>query len=152
MNDETRQKIRDTLVRLLSRREHSVSELQFKLQGRGYEQQDIAPEIQRLTDLKLQSDLRFAEVFVRNAISKGQGKMRIQQELKAHNLLPQWVTAAFAEQETDWFELAKQVHDKKFTSDKMLKAKEKHKHIRYLQYRGFNTEQIKYACRCRYQG
>ncbi|WP_416305849.1 regulatory protein RecX [Neptunicella sp. SCSIO 80796] len=150
--DKQTQTIRDTLVRLLSRREHSIKELYFKLQLRGFTASQVAPQLNRLTELDLQSDRRFAESFVRQRIAKGQGEQRIRNELRERDVSDEYIRLALLEADTDWFELAKSVHDRKFgQADNILKQKQKQQHQRYLQYRGFTAEQIRYACPCQYQ-
>ncbi|WP_438864865.1 recombination regulator RecX [Neptunicella sp.] len=151
MTDDNAQTIRDTLIRLLSRREHSVKELYFKLQLRGYSAKDVEPQLNRLIELDLQSDRRFAESFVRQRVAKGQGEQRIRNELRERDVSDELIHFALLEEQVDWFELAKIVHDRKFgEASPILKASEKQKHQRYLQYRGFNSEQVRYACPCEF--
>ncbi|MBC3765082.1 recombination regulator RecX [Neptunicella marina] len=151
MTDNTPSSIRETLTRLLARREHSERELYQKLQQRGISAQELSPILEQFKQRGWQSNLRFAESFVRQRIAKGQGQLRIRNELRERGVEDSAVNQALAEQDVDWFELAKTVHDKKFSRDALpLTAQQKQKHQRYLQYRGFSPDQIQYACSCEF--
>ena len=47
----------------------------------------------------------------------------------------------------DWFEQARQVREKKFGAELPVAFKEKTRQMRFLQYRGFDTDQIQHAMR-----
>ncbi len=130
-------------MNLLARREHTRKELISKLQAKEIEA-DIAEQVvDRLTSQDLQSDERFTEAFVNMRRKKGQGPIRILNELQERG-----VSAILQEEYVDthdpiWREMITQVREKKFgrqlPKDYQLRAKQ----ARFLQYRGFTNEQIR---------
>lgn len=135
----------DQALLLLSHREHSKKELTTKLKTRGHEEEEINATIERLEEMNYLNDERFAEIFVRSRLSKPLGANRIQQELIQKGINSELAKTALSEANVDWFELAKQLKERKFGEEISTDFKEKAKQSRYLQYRGFDFEQIKYA-------
>lgn len=130
---------------LLSHREHSKKELITKLKTRGNTEEEINVAIEQLENMNYLNDERFAEIFVRSRLSKPLGASRIQQELVQKGISSELAKIAIEEANADWFELAKQLKERKFGTAVSTDFKEKAKQSRYLQYRGFDFEQIKYA-------
>ncbi|SHG04366.1 regulatory protein RecX [Marinomonas polaris] len=135
----------DQALSLLSHREHSKKELATKLKTRGHEEEEISATIERLEEMNYLNDERFAEIFVRSRLSKPLGASRIQQELIQKGINSELAKTALSEANADWFELAKQLKERRFGEEISTDFKEKAKQSRYLQYRGFDFEQIKYA-------
>ncbi|MGS2724072.1 regulatory protein RecX [Porticoccus sp. GXU_MW_L64] len=143
--------VRLTAMNLLARREHSLSELRTKLVARYGECSEIAPVLDALQQQGLQSDQRFAEAFLRSRLRKGQGPYRIRNEFKQRGIPAQVAEELFQQQQTDWFELARQVAQRRFGEASPADIKEHSKRARFLQYRGFSGEQIRYALESRPQ-
>ncbi|MBU1293955.1 MAG: recombination regulator RecX [Gammaproteobacteria bacterium] len=135
----------DQALSLLSHREHSKQELVTKLKTKGHEEEEISATIERLEEMNYLNDERFAEIFVRSRLSKPLGASRIQQELIQKGINSELAKTALSEANADWFELAKQLKERRFGEEISTDFKEKAKQSRYLQYRGFDFEQIKYA-------
>jgi regulatory protein len=135
----------DQALSLLSHREHSKKELATKLKTRGHEEKEVSATIERLEEINYLNDERFAEIFVRSRLSKPLGASRIQQELIQKGINSKLAKTAISEADADWFELAKQLKERRFGEKISTDFKEKAKQSRYLQYRGFDFEQIKYA-------
>ena len=135
----------DQALSLLSHREHSKQELVTKLKTKGHEEEEISATIERLEEMNYLNDERFAEIFVRSRLSKPLGAGRIQQELIQKGINSELAKTAILEANVDWFELAKQLKERRFGEEASTDFKEKAKQSRYLQYRGFDFEQIKYA-------
>ena len=76
----------DTLTASLANREHSRVELDRKLQSRhpALSRSEREVLLDRLIELNLQSDERFAEMLIRSRLQRGQGRSRIEQELGSH--------------------------------------------------------------------
>lgn len=146
MDELEGKQIREIVTRLLSRREHSYFELLQKLQLRGFKSDDVRQMVDRFTLADIQSDQRFAESFARQSISKGQGEQRIRAGLKERQVCDEYVQQALNELQPDWFELARAVFIKKYGHHVEMDWQQQQKCYRYLQYRGFNQEQIRYAC------
>ncbi|WP_067223962.1 regulatory protein RecX [Marinomonas gallaica] len=130
---------------LLGAREHSTKELQQKLFRKGYESEIIDQTLLYLTELNYLSDQRFAEAFSRSRASKPLGKQRIMNELRMKGIGDELAKQAIASLEADWFELALELKQRKFGDAPERDFKAKAKQTRYLVYRGFSFDEVKYA-------
>ena len=137
--------IKFTITRLLASREHSQHELLNKLLQRKFDRQLCIEWIEKFRQKNLQSDSRFAGLLVRIRTNKGIGESRIRNELKEHRISQDIIDAAIQEEDIDWFELALQVFEKKFANTAEVDWKGQQKQQRFMYYRGFSQEQIKYA-------
>jgi regulatory protein len=145
LNEITPSKIRIAAMGMLAGREYLQSQLAEKLEKK-FDNSAYIPEVlERLVEENLQSDHRFIEAFIRSRISRGQGETRIRLELKQRGANLALVSQLLAEAEIDWYELAFQTATNKFGQSKPVDAKEKAKRMRFLQYRGYNFDQINYA-------
>jgi regulatory protein len=133
-------------IGLLARREHAARELAGKLRSRGFDAAVIEQVLARLADERLQSDERYAEVYLRQRGGKGYGPERIRAELRERGIDDALIAANFrrAEEEEgiDWFELAARAYAKKFGNRPIEDMKDRAKRQRFMQYRGFSHEQI----------
>ena len=132
--------IRLAAMNLLARREHSVHELRNKLLRRFPDDQMINEQLSRLTAEHLQSDVRFAESYARQRISRGYGPLRLREELRERGVSENDVSAAMEEMEIDWYTVAAEVMHKKFGTLNAMDLKEKARRARFMQYRGFAAE------------
>ena len=121
------------------RREHSKLELFKKLQLKGYDDDIINSSISKLVEQNYQSDDRFAEDFIQMRFNQGKGPVKIALELKMRGI------NTFDLSTFDWFQLAKEIRQKKFGDVSSLDYKETAKQKRFLQSRGFNLDQINQA-------
>ena len=137
--------IQEGALRLLARREHSRQELVTKLCVRGFEQQDVIDIIDNLADQGLQSDARFAESFARYRIGRGQGPLRIRAELQQRGVEGELIAGALGTEGQDWLELAEKQRRKRFGQAAPETATERVRQQRFLQYRGFSSEHIRYV-------
>ncbi|MDG3089045.1 recombination regulator RecX [Vibrio hannami] len=135
----------ETSIYLLSRRDHGRFELLQKLKSKGYSEGDAEKAVQYCVESNYLNDLRYAQSQVRQHVSKGHGVNRIKQELSFKRVDEELIYRAIESEEVDWFELAKAVAEKKFKGKKASDQKEYAKQVRFLQYRGFDFEQINYA-------
>lgn len=143
--DTSRRDARHAAIRLLSRREHSADELKRKLKTKGFNPALIEQIIQELAQENLQSDERFAESYQRSRRGSGYGPARIQQELKQRGVSEDIIAAVVIADDSSWAELAKQVREKRFGLALPESAPDRAKQMRFLQYRGFTGQQLKYA-------
>lgn len=131
---------------LLARREHSVRELTAKLDARGVSASVAAAVISRLIAARLQSDSRFAELYLRQRSARGYGPLRIGVELRERGVEEALIAAQLRQTveagEIDWFERAAAAYAKKYGGRPIEDIKERAKRMRFLQYRGFSHEQI----------
>ena len=137
-------------VDLLSRREHSCHELKQKLSAK-FPDADIEAVLLYLQELNYQSDQRFAEVFARSRVQRGQGPIRIRRELQQRGVGSDLIACALELVDTDWFALAAELLQRKFREPvspalpREQQFKERAKRQRYLAYRGFPTDAINWA-------
>ncbi|ENM5842233.1 recombination regulator RecX [Vibrio mimicus] len=136
---------RQSALQLLSRRDHSEYELQQKLALKGHQTEVIDEVVKYCLELGYLSDVRYAASQTRQMVHKGYGEQRLRQQLKEKRVAEDVIEQVLAEQTIDWFELAKEVAHKKFKSGISLERSQYAKQVRYLQYRGFNFDQIRYA-------
>jgi len=136
---------KDSAMYFLSRRDHGTFELTRKLRLKGYEVEDIDFAIQYCSDNNYLDDLRYAKSQVRQHIAKKQGTNRIKQALKQNRVSDEVIIVALEHEKVDWYDLAKQAFKKKFNSKVAEDKKEYAKQVRFLQYRGFDFDQIHYA-------
>jgi regulatory protein len=117
--------------------------LQRKLEAKGHEAGEVSSLIDTLAAQSLQSDARYAEVYIRSRASRGYGPRRIALELKQRGLPAEVAEAALAESECDWFALARRADRKKFGESPGRSSLEFARRRQHLEYRGFAAEQIK---------
>ena len=132
-------------MRLLTRREHSCQELMQKLQHRGFGLELVKEVIDEFERQDLISDQRYAESYTRSRCGKGYGPIRIGQELKQRGVDDDIIDATLAGAEFDWFGLAQKVRIKRFGDALPQNMVDKAKQTRFMEYRGFNHQQIKHA-------
>ena len=137
--------LRKTAMDYLARREHSGQELSRKLTGRGFDEQLVEAAVAELVADGLQSDARFAEAFVNSRFQRGSGPQKIRMELRERGIAAELVSRsieAFAEQ---WWQRVREVREKKFGPQQPGDFKERSRQMRFLQQRGFTSEQISAA-------
>ncbi len=139
---------RDDALRLLARREYSRTELEGRLAAKGHEKSAIAECLDVLAEQGLQSDARFAESFLRSRIQRGQGPLKIHQELARRGIERELVRSAFSEQEgqggVDWFALACEALARRFSGPGDT-PRERARRERFLAGRGFDFDQVRHA-------
>ena len=134
-------------VRLLTRREHSIEELRRKLLSKGYPPDTIEPVVQKLAGKRLVSDERFTSSFVHHHAKRGQGPVRIRAELRQQGIPDSQLEEALRSADIDWVQLARDVRRRKFGATAPRSLGERAKQARFLQYRGFDAEQLRAAFR-----
>ncbi|MBT7374830.1 MAG: regulatory protein RecX [Porticoccaceae bacterium] len=138
-------KIRSAAMDLLTGREYSRAELAKKLDKRFEGHESIVSVLDRLQREGLQSDERFTEAFLRSRLYRGHGLARIKMDIRQKGIQDDMLEAAVEQSDIDWFALARELAQRKFGSSPATEQKDRAKRMRFLQYRGFNFEQIKYA-------
>ena len=127
---------------ILSRREHSVSELRNKLIRFNPDPNDLKDVIERLITSNFLDDKRFASAFIRSKAESGYGPNYISQYL-AKKGIPSDKYDIYS-LEIDWEDKCLTQFNKK-RRNKEINFKEKEKILRFLAYRGFSYEIIKNA-------
>ncbi len=131
---------------LLARREHARFELAVKLAAKGFEPLHIEPVLNSLEADDFLSDKRFAECYIRSRVNKGYGPYRIRMELQTRQVDDDIINELL-HHGWDWSERIIEVRRKRFGDVPVTDIKMRAKQQRFLQYRGFSSEQIKAAMR-----
>ena len=126
-------------LKMLMRRDHSRLELFQKLQAKGFDVDVVNHSISKLVEQNYQSDDRFSEEFIQMRFNQGKGPVKIASELKMRGI------NTFDLSVFDWFQLAKEIRQRKFGDLSSLDFKETAKQKRFLQSRGFTLDQINQA-------
>ena len=127
---------------ILSRREHSVSELKNKLKRFDPEASDLKKVIERLIASNFLDDERFATAFIKSKAESGYGPNYISQYLVKKGITSDKYDMYSLE--IDWEDKCLKQFNKK-RRNKEMNFKEKEKILRFLAYRGFSYEIIKNA-------
>jgi regulatory protein len=128
----------------LARRDYSQQEIVQKLKLKKYPADAIQTVIAALVESSLINEPRFTENYTRSRSNKGYGPVRIMQELQARGISAEMIAEHVQIADNAWLAIAQRVWRKHFKSvpDDM---RQRAKQMRFLQYRGFTQEQIKYA-------
>lgn len=145
MSENQAKIINHAITRMLARREHSQYEVLQKLAAKEFDPRLCEQQLQIFIDRRLQSDQRYLESFVRSSFNKGKGPQNIRQSLKQHNIDGADVKACIYCDDYDWYDLASKVRTKRFGTKMPDDFASKQKQMRFLQYRGFEQEQINAA-------
>lgn len=137
--------IRTRALGLLARREHSTLELKRKLLQRGYPADLVAPVLAELSTANLLSETRYADEWVRSRIARGRGPMKIRAELRQRGLGDIQIQQALANAEVDWGRLAIEARRKRFGQGIPATLGERVRQTRFLESRGFGSDQIREA-------
>ena len=129
----------------LARREHGRVELFNKLRKFGFDHETAETAIERLIEDGLQSDERFVEAFVRSRINQGKGPAKIRADLKGRGVPGNLIDNGLLDAEQNWYDLAREVHARKFGFEQPRDFKEKARQMRFLQSRGFEQDHIQAA-------
>lgn len=132
-------------LELLARREHSRLELTRKLAARDFPEEIIGPVLDELERTRALADARFLDSFVRSRIAKGQGPQRIRAELAQRGIDQMEADGMLRAAEVDWRDQARAVRSKRFGLEIPRDYRERARQARFLEYRGFDGEQIKAA-------
>ncbi len=144
-NKKSKLSAKEVAIQYLSRRDHGEFELQHKLKLKQFSDEDITQALAYCQTNGWLDDLRYAKSQIRQHVYKGHGEKRIRQALNSQRVADEVIEQALLQEPQDWFELAKQVAEKKFKGIQAVDAKAHAKQVRYLLYRGYSYEQINYA-------
>jgi regulatory protein len=129
----------------LARREHSRRELMRKLATRGFPDDVVSRALDELERTGALAEARFTESFVRSRISKGQGPQRIRAELAQRGITDGEADDMLRSADVDWLAAIRAVRAKRFGAELPRDYAERARQARFLQYRGFDSAQIRAA-------
>ncbi len=130
----------------LARREHSLFELQQKLARKfpDAEPEMLSAVLNTLREENLQSDERFVESYVRYRKSRGFGMLHIQSDLQSRLVSDALIAQYLFPDDEDWLAIAEELTVRKLgDSPVQFGSKEHQRHMRFLQSRGFATQEIR---------
>ncbi|WP_455217463.1 regulatory protein RecX [Kaarinaea lacus] len=146
---QDRNALRKKALDLLARREHSVSELHQKLTSHAKKKEIdtglATGTIDELQQEGLVSDERFTEAFIHYRQNNGYGPVRIQSELRERGVSEKIQGAYLDFADPQWLDQAALVRRKRFGDGLPEDYKERARQARFLQYRGFTTDQARQA-------
>ena len=129
----------------LARREHGEQEITKKLIARGFDTDIVEVAVTALISDGLLSDNRFAEAFVYSRFKKGSGPQKIHAELRQRGIDDALINVSMETVAGQWLERVREVREKKFGRESPRDFKERSRQMRFLQQRGFTSEQIRGA-------
>ncbi|MGI9219534.1 MAG: regulatory protein RecX [Woeseiaceae bacterium] len=129
----------------LARREHGRVELVEKVARFGFDEAVADDAVAQLVDENLQSDERYVEAFIASRINQGKGPVKIRAELRERGIGGSVIDIALEDADQDWYASAVLVREKKFGVERPKDFNEKARQMRFLQSRGFDTDQIQSA-------
>jgi regulatory protein len=127
----------------LAKRDYSSAELQRKLAALGYQEVAVADAIERLQAERVLDDARYCERYVSYQAHRGQGPVRVRHDLAAEGLPGALIDPALEGQ--DWRQHCREARRKRFGPDLPADWKEKGRQSKFLQYRGFSSDHIRFA-------
>jgi len=137
--------IRLKIMDFLSRREHSSKEVFQKMSRRVESKDMLMVVIDELIDDGLLSDERFAESYFQSRKNRGFGPLRIRNELTQRGVKESIFYSI--QEDTDWSICALEVLNKKTNGKQPEELKEILKLKNFLNYRGFEFQDIDKAFR-----
>ena len=141
---ESPEAARRAALLLLGRRDYASGELLTKLTVSGYAPEAAQAAIAALREERLLDDSRFLDNFVRAHAGRGQGPARIRQELSVLGFPAADIQAAL-EAGPDFTALCREVRARKFGARPPASWAERGRQGRFLQYRGFSSDDIRLA-------
>ena len=103
----------------------------------------IQTVISRLRKQNLQSDVRFAQSYVRSRVGRGDGPLKIRSQLRERGIESALAAHTLEEYEPEWQEAAEAAREKRFGQEIPTDYREKARQSRFLERRGFSTKQIR---------
>ncbi len=132
--------LRSRALRMLARREHSRAELQRKLAAIAVEGDDVAALLDDLTQRGWLSDARFAELTIR-ARARRFGPLKVAQQLRSRGVDEATIAAGFRSAAAEGVSNLEAVWKSRFHAPP-ADERERTRHVRFLQGRGFPLDEI----------
>jgi regulatory protein len=137
--------VRTAALALLAGRDFGREELAQRLRRRGYPGEVVEAVVAGLVAERLLSESRFIEQFIRQHAGRGHGPLRIRADLRERGVAGGDIDDALDAAGEDWVANARETRRKRFGSAGPGDFRERARQGRFLQYRGFTSEQIRAA-------
>lgn len=118
--------------------------MQRKLVTKGLDESIIESTLDELEAEEVLSDRRFTEAYARVRANRGFGPKRIANELRERGVSVGLIADQIESDEYEWPKLAREVRSKKFKT-RPRSFDERARQVRFMEYRGFHHEHIRYA-------
>src|SRR5438552_17554518 len=135
---------RGMAIGMLACRDYASGELRERLQRKGFNAEVIEVTVADLIGERALDDARYAGNYVSYCAGRGQGPLRIAEELRTLGLTSDLIEMALAAG-PDWRALAADIRNRKFGPEPPADWPEKARQARFLQYRGFSSDHIRLA-------
>jgi regulatory protein len=137
--------VRTAALALLAGRDFGRQELARRLRRRGYPGEIVTAVVDGLVAQRLLSETRFLEQFIHQHAGRGRGPVRIRMELRERGVADADIEEALDSATEDWAAHAREARRKRFGLSPPGDYRERATQARFLQYRGFSSEQIRAA-------
>jgi regulatory protein len=137
--------VRTAALALLAGRDFARAELARRLERRGYPKDVVEAVVAGLVAERLLSESRFTELFIRQHAGRGHGPVRIRAELRERGVTDADIDEALDGAAEDWAAIARETRRRRFGTAGPADFRERARQGRFLQYRGFTSEQIRAA-------
>ena len=137
--------VRTAALALLAGRDFSRNELTERLLRKGHAGTAVQTVVDALVQEGLLREARYVEQFVTQHAGRGQGPQRIRMELRQRGVDAEAIQSGLDNAETDWLQAAREARRRKFGVSLPRDYRERAKQARFLQYRGFSSDQIRAA-------
>jgi regulatory protein len=131
-------------VTLLARRDFCSIELAAKLAARGFTPDAVRAALAELIERRYLDDERYTRQFVIIHAERGQGPRRIRRDLAQLGLSTALIESQL-ESQGEWAAVARRVLTRRFGARPPRSWPDKARRMRFLQYRGFATDDIRSA-------
>ena len=137
--------MRTAALALLAGRDFSQKELAARLRRKGHAVSLVDAAVATLVQQGLLRESRYVEQFVHQHARRGHGPQRIRMELRQRGVEDALIEQSLAEAGLDWLRAAREARRRKFGAAPPGDVRERAKQARFLQYRGFASDQIRAA-------
>lgn len=144
---ENEAQARGYLLDLLARRDYPKSQLRQKLQQRDCPEQIVGALLEEFESAGYQSDQRFVEAQVRQRLEAGQGRRKIEFDLRQKGVSIELLNAVLEVQDADGNQRALEYMRRRYGALPAEDQKERAKRFRHMASRGFGFDEINYAMR-----
>jgi regulatory protein len=138
-------RVRTAALALLAGRDFSRHQMTERLLRKGHEATAVEAVVTALQQEGLLQEARYVEHFVTRHAGRGRGPQRIRMELRERGVDAETINSGLDEAETDWVQAAREARRRKFGVSLPCDYRERAKQARFLQYRGFSSDQIRAA-------
>ncbi|HSG04545.1 MAG TPA: regulatory protein RecX [Marinobacterium sp.] len=144
---ESEAEARSYLMDLLARRDYPRSQLQQKLQQRECPAEIAESLLNQFAAAGYQSDQRFVDAQVRQRLEQGQGRRKIEYDLRQKGVSAEMINTTLNNLDCKENQRALEYYKRRYGDRPATDQKERAKRFRHMAGRGFGFDEINYAIR-----